>query len=549
MESQASARDCLAKLEFLQSMLCEALEHAVAKESCSGNALAAPSEAQTPSSQIPEIAVETEGRESRFEEESSDIQANANRHERGVSKRATPSDKHLLKNERKSARLQEQGISKAIAELDRYQIRDERWSAKARALVCESRYLMDHIEELGMDCNTVHEDIRYLGKLIRDVPSDSEFFGCNLSRKIAKAGWRELQIAYACLAEAVSLIEALEGTEGRRTRHWEDALLEAAKAESLVYKLLQHYAPLVKDGIQLRLNGRIRDMQGVTYVPVWSDSVGVDSLNVSTASIARCLAKLQGAGLIHKRLNVHAHVNLLDVDSVIELHNELVRFFIKEDDPIEPAGPRDKGLLISAISRPTTGLGEYEKYPTTTHKAAALVHSLILNHPFHNGNKRTALAAMVMFLRRNDLILTAEEDDLFSFFLRIAAGDLLDGERDSDREVDVIRQYIQSRVVPIGQPKAMKLAAFIRQCEKAGCKVREKRDGRGWVLRNGKLSLTLQKSIKELDGPVVKAYIGQLNLTEAHSGIPLDTFISEDDLSPEGIIAKYNKLLKRLASY
>ena len=43
--------------------------------------------------------------------------------------------------------------------------------------------------------------------------------------------------------------------------------------------------------------------------------------------------------------------------------------------------------------RPQTGLGTIDKYPTIEQKAAALLHSLIKNHAFHNGNKRTALVA------------------------------------------------------------------------------------------------------------------------------------------------------------
>ncbi len=57
----------------------------------------------------------------------------------------------------------------------------------------------------------------------------------------------------------------------------------------------------------------------------------------------------------------------------------------------------DFGLLESAVLRPQTTIGGLDAYPSVHEKAAALIHSLIRNHPFVDGNKRTAVVATFTF--------------------------------------------------------------------------------------------------------------------------------------------------------
>ena len=68
--------------------------------------------------------------------------------------------------------------------------------------------------------------------------------------------------------------------------------------------------------------------------------------------------------------------------------------------------------------------GGAELYPTLAEKAAALCFSLIMNHPFVDGNKRIGHAAMETFLMMNGFELTADVDDSESVILRLAAGEL-----------------------------------------------------------------------------------------------------------------------------
>jgi death-on-curing family protein len=70
-------------------------------------------------------------------------------------------------------------------------------------------------------------------------------------------------------------------------------------------------------------------------------------------------------------------------------------------DPIASGEYRNRDLLESAVGRPFHSAFGQDAYPTVLEKAAALFHSLIANHPFHNGNKRTAVLAFDIFLAAN----------------------------------------------------------------------------------------------------------------------------------------------------
>ena len=86
-------------------------------------------------------------------------------------------------------------------------------------------------------------------------------------------------------------------------------------------------------------------------------------------------------------------------------------------------GLRDSGLLESAIARPFQSFGGEDLYPSIFEKAAALGESLIINHPFVDGNKRTGAVAMIALLEENGLRLSADGDDLYNFVISISTGE------------------------------------------------------------------------------------------------------------------------------
>lgn len=82
-------------------------------------------------------------------------------------------------------------------------------------------------------------------------------------------------------------------------------------------------------------------------------------------------------------------------------------------------GIRDLGLLESAVARPQASFGGEDLYPTILDKAAALFHSMIFNHPFLDGNKRTTLGVTYEFLKQNGYNLEASMQEVIDFPLRV----------------------------------------------------------------------------------------------------------------------------------
>ena len=84
-------------------------------------------------------------------------------------------------------------------------------------------------------------------------------------------------------------------------------------------------------------------------------------------------------------------------------------------------GVRDDGLLRSALARPHASFGGQDLYPTLFEKTAALAESLVRNHPFVDGNKRTALACLRVALKREGLQVVASQEAKASLMEKIAA--------------------------------------------------------------------------------------------------------------------------------
>lgn len=82
-------------------------------------------------------------------------------------------------------------------------------------------------------------------------------------------------------------------------------------------------------------------------------------------------------------------------------------------------GIRDFLLFHSAVYRPRASFGGQDLYPSLFDKAAALTHSLLLNHPFLDGNKRTALAVCERFLYINGCEVYASQKEKINFTLDI----------------------------------------------------------------------------------------------------------------------------------
>ena len=108
----------------------------------------------------------------------------------------------------------------------------------------------------------------------------------------------------------------------------------------------------------------------------------------------------------------------LSVEQLLRLHAAQISRFGGS------AGLRDRGLLESAAARPAMTFDGEDLYPDLAAKAAALLHSLAMNHPFVDGNKRVAAAAAELFLAVNGAELPASDEELERLTMGVAGGEL-----------------------------------------------------------------------------------------------------------------------------
>ena len=107
---------------------------------------------------------------------------------------------------------------------------------------------------------------------------------------------------------------------------------------------------------------------------------------------------------------------MIDTQDAIHIHEILIDKFGGSK------GIRDLGLLESALSRPFQTFDQKELYPTPIDKAAALIESILINHPFIDGNKRIGYVLMRLLLIDYGLDLSANKDDKYDFVIKIAEG-------------------------------------------------------------------------------------------------------------------------------
>ena len=110
----------------------------------------------------------------------------------------------------------------------------------------------------------------------------------------------------------------------------------------------------------------------------------------------------------------------LDEEEIITIRERLATGPLAGQDFGAVKALRPNGLA-SAVARQTTGLGSAFKYTDVLDVAATLFYGMALNHPFENGNKRTALVVLLVFLQRNRILLVgANEDELYEMSTQVA---------------------------------------------------------------------------------------------------------------------------------
>jgi prophage maintenance system killer protein len=112
---------------------------------------------------------------------------------------------------------------------------------------------------------------------------------------------------------------------------------------------------------------------------------------------------------------------MLSAQYVQYIHDNLVAVMWPGSDPVGSGGCRDINLLESAVGRPFQSAFGEDAYPTILHKAVAPFHSLNANHPFHDGNKRTAIIALDDFLVANGYIQDLNNTEIYELAMRTAS--------------------------------------------------------------------------------------------------------------------------------
>ena len=110
------------------------------------------------------------------------------------------------------------------------------------------------------------------------------------------------------------------------------------------------------------------------------------------------------------------------IQDIYELHNQLEESFILS------SGVRDENLLASAVNTPFQTFMGNDLYPSIYDKAAQLCYGIVNNHPFTDGNKRTALHSMYVYLIINGFDITATQQEVENLIIDVAAGNMTNTE-------------------------------------------------------------------------------------------------------------------------
>lgn len=105
---------------------------------------------------------------------------------------------------------------------------------------------------------------------------------------------------------------------------------------------------------------------------------------------------------------------LLTIEQLLQLHVLVIHYSGGSQ------GVRDIGRLEAAVASQIQTVFGRELYPEPYDKAAAIIRGIICDHPFHDGNKRTAMLAGLTFLKVNNIIFSARQGELEDFAVRVA---------------------------------------------------------------------------------------------------------------------------------
>ena len=125
---------------------------------------------------------------------------------------------------------------------------------------------------------------------------------------------------------------------------------------------------------------------------------------------------------------------MIGINEVIELHHEIIKI------SGGGSGVRDEGSLMAAIARPFATFDQNDLYATAIEKPAAIFESIVINHPFIDGNKRTSYVLMRLILREGGLDIKVTEEEKYTMVISASMGEI---------RFDEIKSWLESNVTPL----------------------------------------------------------------------------------------------------
>jgi death-on-curing protein len=122
---------------------------------------------------------------------------------------------------------------------------------------------------------------------------------------------------------------------------------------------------------------------------------------------------------------------MISIKEVLEIHSILIERFGGS------TGVRDMELLDSALNRPIQTFDGIELYPYPIEKAAAILESIVKNHPFTDGNKRTGYVLARLLLMMHHLDISATEEEKYQLVISVSKSEI---------DFDQIKKWLQDHI-------------------------------------------------------------------------------------------------------
>lgn len=119
----------------------------------------------------------------------------------------------------------------------------------------------------------------------------------------------------------------------------------------------------------------------------------------------------------------------LGIKDVLKAHFLIADFFKEEGMGLSTAGPKSLELLHSALYRPFVGFGGKYKWTDLFDIAATVLYGLVMNHPFHDANKRTAFLSTLFFLQKRGYVPSVSQKKFEDFLVSIADHQIEESKR------------------------------------------------------------------------------------------------------------------------